>query len=89
MYFKSKRISLIILGLTSMVCSRAMFWFFDDPEGPNLLIVTGMAAVLYFLSLKAYQLIFSTTGFKRLFLAIATQIIIATTFFLSYSVSLK
>lgn len=48
---KSKKVSLIILALTALVFSRAMFVFFDDPEGPNLLIVTVFAAIVYFLSL--------------------------------------
>jgi hypothetical protein len=47
MYFKSKKTSLLILGITSIICSRTMFVFFDDPEGPNLLIVFVAALVLY------------------------------------------
>ncbi len=35
----SKKTSLLILGTTSVVCSRVMFSFFNDPEGPNLLVV--------------------------------------------------
>lgn len=47
MSFLSKRISLFILGITALFCSRAMFLFLDDPEGPNLLIVFVMAIALY------------------------------------------
>ena len=75
MNLKSKRLTLLILGITAMVCSRAMFVFFDDPEGPNLLIVTILAGVLYFLSLAAYSL--NLSGFKKFVLAIFIQIIIA------------
>lgn len=78
MYFKSKKISLLILAVTSLICSRAMFALFDDPEGPNLLIVVVMALVLYFVSLSAYSFKSSTTGLKRLLLAIFIQAIIAT-----------
>ena len=83
MYFKSKKTSLIILGITSLALSRTMFVFFNDPEGPNLLVVIVMAAILYFLSLAVY-LYYSRTkpiGLKRLLLAILIQIIIATIFY--------
>ena len=76
MYFKSKKTSLIILGLTALVCSRPMFHFFNDPEGPNLLVVTVAAAIVYALSLIPYYFIFSATGLKRLLMTIVIQIII-------------
>ena len=80
MYFKSKRTSLIILGITSLLCSRAWFALLNDPEGPNLLIVTVLAAIIYGLSLVAYVYYPSPklAGLKRLLLAILTQIIIVT-----------
>ena len=74
----SKKASLLILGITSVACSRAMFSFFNDPEGPNLLIVMGMAVIVYFLSLTAYFFVPSATGLKRFLLAISIQIIIVT-----------
>ncbi|MDQ5949350.1 MAG: hypothetical protein QG589_476 [Patescibacteria group bacterium] len=90
MYFKSKKISLFILGITSLVCSRAMFVFFNDPEGPNLLVVVGMAGVIYFLSLVVY--IFNTStqrlafpslgGFKRLTFLVFFQVVITTGLYL-------
>jgi hypothetical protein len=79
--FTSKKTSLIILGITSLVFSRLMFWFFNDPEGPNLLIVVVMAAILYLLSWVVYLFTPSTTGLKRLLLAIFIQIIIVTGLF--------
>lgn len=33
-----------------------MFWFFNDREGPNLLIVLVTAVIVHFLSLAAYSL---------------------------------
>ncbi len=83
MYFKSKKISLLILFVTSLVCSRVMFLFFNDPEGPNLLVVIGMAVFVYFLSLAVYVFHPSTklTGLKRLLLVILVQILIVTGFF--------
>ena len=76
MYFKSKKTSLVILAVTSILCSRTLFYFFNDPEGPNLLVVFGMAAIVYFLSLTAYLFNSSMTGLKRLVLVIAIQILI-------------
>ena len=76
MYFKSKKISLIMLGITAIICSRMLFFFFNDPEGPNLLIVTALAMVVFFLSFAAY--VFSPSkikGLKRLSLVICIQIL--------------
>jgi len=62
----------------------------DDPEGPNLLVVMVMAAIIYFLSLAIYYFNPSTksafqcfsfsslTGLNRLLFVIFMQIIIAT-----------
>lgn len=91
MTFKSKKISTLILGVSSLVCSRVMFLFIDDPEGPNLLIVVVLAMVLYFLSLTIYKLGFSIpkfnpvlaalTNHKRLITIVVIQILLATTFY--------
>ena len=74
MYFKSKKTPLIILGATSIVCSRVMLLLFDDPEGPNLLVVMGTALMVYLLSLVVYSFSFSNN--KKLLLAIFIQAII-------------
>ena len=74
MNLKSQKTSLIILAVTSLICSRAMFFFFHDPEGPNLLIVTVAAIIIYFLSLVAYA--FKLSSLKKLLLAIFIQIVI-------------
>lgn len=81
MYFKSKKISLLILGITSIMFSRVMFSFFNDPEGPNLLVVLVMAAIIYFLSLIAYLFNSSLAGLKRILVVICIQIIIAAGFY--------
>lgn len=93
MYFKSKKVSLLILGITSIACSRTMFFFFDDPEGPNLLVVMVMAMIIYGLSLATYvfnpskksvfQNLFlvSLTGLAKLLVVIVIQIIITTAFY--------
>jgi len=66
----------MILGVTAIICSRMLFFFFNDPEGPNLLIVAAFAMVVYFLSFAAY--VFSPSkikGLKRLSLVICIQIL--------------
>jgi hypothetical protein len=70
----SERISLIILGVSSLLLSRGLFLFFDDPEGTNLLVTLGTASIVYFLSLTAYR--FNQLKNKRILLAIFIQIII-------------
>ncbi|MBX4181694.1 hypothetical protein KW807_02410 [Candidatus Parcubacteria bacterium] len=78
MNFNSKNTSLIVLGLTSIVSSRLMFYLFNDPEGPNLLVVVGMAVVVYILSLILSSLIPSGTHKKKLVWSFLTPIIIVT-----------
>jgi hypothetical protein len=55
-----------------------MFVFFDDPEGPNLLVVGVAGTVVYLLSLVLYLSNFSATGLKRLLLVIFVQVLIVT-----------
>lgn len=81
MNFTSKKSSLFTLGITSIVFSRIMFVFFNDPEGPNLLIVLVAAAVVYFLSFIAFSSMSSASGLKRLLLTILTQAIIVACFY--------
>lgn len=76
MYLTSKNTSLLILGITSIACSRALFFFFNDPEGPNLLIVMATAVVVYVVSLAAYTYNPSTTGLKKILVAILVQILL-------------
>ena len=78
MYYKSKKTSLIILGITGILVSRLMFVFFNDPEGPNLLVVTVAALIVYVLTLGIYlsKAFPSITGIKRILLGIFTQLII-------------
>jgi hypothetical protein len=84
MHVDFKNGSLLILAMTAVVCSRMMFAFFHDPEGPNLLVVTGMAAVIYLVSAAVYLSSFcpSLTGFKRSSAAVFIQISVATGFYL-------
>lgn len=80
---ESKKISLVILGITAILTSRSMFALFDDPEGPNLLVVFVMAVILYVPSVALYVLNFlsTITGQKRLLLSILLQLLIAIGFY--------
>ncbi len=76
-YFRSKKVSLIILAVTALVCSRVLFVFFNDPEGPNLLIIIGLAAAIYLLSWIVY--VFGPlriNGFTRLAVVICIQVLL-------------
>jgi hypothetical protein len=76
MDLRSKKIALLILAITALVCSRTMFALFNDPEGPNLLIVVGMAVILFSLSIVAYLFAPLASGLKKFLLAIFLQLII-------------
>ena len=77
LYFKSKRTSLIILAVTAVTCSRMLFVFFNDSEGPNLLIVTVLALVVYLLSTAAYLFgPFKMIGIRRLLVTICIQMLL-------------
>jgi hypothetical protein len=73
----STKTSLLLLVITALVCSRTLFFFFHDPEGPNLLIVTVLALILYSASFIAWRFIHATASKKILF-AICTQLLIVT-----------
>jgi len=74
----TSKTNFIILGVTSLLCSRAMFAFFNDPEGPNLLIVFVAAAIIYSLSLVVYLFNPITTARRSLLIGILAQILIVT-----------
>ena len=77
MPLESKKTSLLLLVITALVCSRTLFFFFHDSEGPNLLIVTVLALILYSASFIAWRFIPATTA-KKLLFAIGTQLLIVT-----------
>jgi amino acid permease len=43
--------------ITSLLLSRSIFFFIDDPEGPNLLIVSVLALFIYIVIYFIYKLI--------------------------------
>jgi hypothetical protein len=72
MFLNTEKYSLIILGFTAIAGSRGLFFLFDDPEGPNLLIVAVVAVAVYLISLPVYALNRSNSS-KRFWLAILAQ----------------
>ncbi len=50
----TKNISLLVLGVASLAVSRISFMFVNDSEGPNLLIVVVLAAIIFAVSLGIY-----------------------------------
>jgi predicted neutral ceramidase superfamily lipid hydrolase len=76
MLLESKERSSLLLVITSFVLSRALFFFFHDPEGPNLLIVTALALILYSASVIVWKFIPATSVSKKLLFAICTQLLI-------------
>jgi heme/copper-type cytochrome/quinol oxidase subunit 4 len=54
---KIKIIPFVVLGIVSIVCSKMLFIFLDDPEGPNLLIVVAAAVVIYIAFLTIYTVL--------------------------------
>jgi hypothetical protein len=76
MQFRSTKGSLLLLGVTALACSRTLFFLFHDPEGPNLLIVTVLAVILYVASFIVWRFFPATTASKKLLFAICTQLLI-------------
>jgi len=76
MDLRSRKTSLVILAVTALVLSRILFALFNDPEGPNLLIVVVAAAVVYLISLGAYLWYKSGGGAKRFLLAFFVQMVV-------------
>ncbi len=70
---------LLILAVTAAACSRLIFFLIEDPEGPNLLVVMGMAAILFVLSLAAWfsKPLALATGLQRVAAVLPVQIMLA------------
>jgi hypothetical protein len=84
MRFDSKKVSLLFLAITAIACSRTVFAFINDPEGPNLLVVLGMAAVIYVIPAIVYlsrvSMVLTTPA--RALAAVVLQASIATSAYL-------
>ena len=69
---------LVLMLVTAFTCARTLFFLFHDPEGPNLLIVTVLALILYGASFLAWNFIPATTASKKLLFAVCAQLVIVT-----------
>ena len=76
-YFKSRNVSFLILAIVSSVTSRLVFAYWADPEGGNLLVVTGLSVVLFALTLAVYYSLGRLTGLPRLLVAVGIQVLLA------------
>jgi hypothetical protein len=81
---KSKTTSLLLLAATAVICSRTVFAFINDPEGPNLIVVLGLAALIYLPCLTVYlfNAVRALTSLRRNLLAIFIQLIVTIGFYL-------
>lgn len=81
MSLESRKVQSLILFLTALVCSRTMFVSFNDPEGPNLLVVAVGAAVICAASWIANRFvpaISRSKGIAKILLMIAVQVVVTT-----------
>lgn len=81
MDFESKNISLLLLGITALGLSRIAFLFVNDPEGPNLVVVIGMALILFLPSAALYVFNLPISGVKKPLLALLIQILLVVGFY--------
>jgi choline-glycine betaine transporter len=81
MNLQAKNTSLIILGITSLIFSRGLFALFNDPEGPNLLVVVVMALIVFTLTLGVNRLLSLENGLRKLSLLILAQVLIVGIFY--------
>lgn len=77
----SKNLHQLVLAGTAIVCSKIFFFLLDDPEGPNLLIVMGLAIALYGLSAITYPYL-PFAGLRKLLVVILVQFVITILLFL-------
>jgi hypothetical protein len=78
MRLSSKNVTHLVLGVTALIFSRVLFFLIPDPEGPNLLVVVVMAALIWCLSLGTEKIIFKTFhGERKLLVAVLIQFVVA------------
>lgn len=85
--FESRKVRLLITAFTALALSRAVFFLFNDPEGPNLLVVAVLALILMAAAtaVHMFNLLSTSSGAKRLMLAIGIQIVVAAGIYIALS----
>lgn len=84
---KSNYTPLLILGAAAVLLSRAVFFFIDDPEGPNLLVVTVLGAIVLGLTLLVLRFVApsaTTATGKRIALGLLTEIVLLAGFYIFF-----
>lgn len=82
MRMQSKNTSLLILAITALVSSRTLFAFINDPEGPNLLVVVGLAILIYIPSLLVFPRLTSVTSLRRVVSVLLFQVFLTIVLYL-------
>lgn len=70
-----------LLGITALICARGLFFFFNDPEGPNLLIVVVTALFIFLISLFGYTYAAHKNAFQKILSALCIQLLLAATLY--------
>lgn len=81
MTLNSPKIQSLILFITALICSRTMFVSFNDPEGPNLLVIAVGAVVIFAASSIANRFVpflSSSKGVTKILLSIVVQVVVTT-----------
>lgn len=74
---------LLILAITAVALTRIAFQLFNDPEGPNLLIVVVGGAVVYVVSLILVKVLtpFTNAVLNTFWLGLMAQILLLAVFY--------
>jgi hypothetical protein len=80
-YFKTNKIPLLVMGVSSVLFSRGMLFLFNDPEGSNMLVSLAAAVIVYLLSLAVYLLTAPATNLNRFLLVILVPLAVSAVFY--------
>lgn len=72
----TRKKSLLLLAVTALICSRGFFALVDDPEGPNLLIVSVLAGIIYTVSIAPFMPRLNILDIKSVLLSLCIQVIL-------------
>lgn len=72
----SHQFGFALLSITALICARGLFFFFNDPEGPNLLIVIVTALFIFLVSLLGYTYAAHKNAFQKILLTLSVQLLL-------------
>jgi hypothetical protein len=74
----------LLLAFTAAASARFALALLDDPEGPNLLVVAGLTAIVFAVSLAAYftEILPQVKGTRRALATIPIQLLTAAALYL-------